>query len=481
MPMPIEMELKLDTTEAGAAALLASGIAGNCEGDVVLEAVYFDTPDRALRRQGLSLRIREEDGRIVQAVKAAGTAIGLFTRGEWECAVDGPWPVADTPAPIADLLGEHFAELAPLFTVRVVRRLRRIEAEGGTIDLAIDRGEVLAGERCERFHEVELELVSGQRGALFDLARRIEPTAPLRIGVLAKADRGYRLVDALASAIRADPPVLSAAMAPCDAFAAIARSCLRQYRLNEDILLRHPTGEAIHQARVALRRLRAAFALFKALLGDHESIALNHRLRDLARTLGEARDLDVLRGQAPAGPLRDSLAHAREAALQGVTAALSGAAKGLMLDLAQWLDEGAWRDRPPGPLTLPDFIAAGLDRLHHKTRRHGRHLARLDDTARHRLRKDAKTLRYAAETAAALFDADRQHHRRKPFLKALQRLQDALGALNDSTVARQRLNALGLAASPDAATLLAAWDHARLTEDAARAHRALIARKPFWA
>ena len=71
-----------------------------------------------------------------------------------------------------------------------------------------------------------------------------------------------------------------------DAFAAIARSCLRQYRLNEDILLRQPTSEAIHQARVALRRLRAAFALFKALLGDPESVALNHRLRDLARTRG---------------------------------------------------------------------------------------------------------------------------------------------------------------------------------------------------
>lgn len=482
--MPIEMELKLDTTQAGSDALLAAGIAGDAQNDITLEAVYFDTPDRALHRNGLSLRIREQDGRAIQAVKAAGGGGGLFTRGEWECTVDGPWPVADPALPIASLLGAHFANLAALFTVRVQRRRRRIEVDGSVIELAIDRGEVLAGERCERFHEVELELVSGQRGALFDLARQFELTAPLRIGVLAKAERGYRLLDALAGAIRAEPPALSPAMAPSAAFAAIVGSCLRQYRLNEEILLRQPASEPIHQARVALRRLRAAFALFKALRDKPESAVLDRGLRDLARTLGEARDLDVLCRQAPAGALRDALAQAREAALPAVAAALAGPARALMLALAQWLDEGPWRDPAAGPAALtplPVFAAAALDRLYRKARRHGRHLARLDDEARHRLRKDAKTLRYAAESLASLFDDDRQRRHRKTFLKALQRLQDALGALNDSVVAGQRLTALGLADAPQAEALLAAWDHERLIEEAARAHRALFARKPFWA
>ncbi len=134
--MPIEMELKLDTTQAGSDALLAAGIAGDAQNDITLEAVYFDTPDRALHRNGLSLRIREEDGRAIQAVKAAGGGGGLFTRGEWECTVDGPWPVADPALPIASLLGAHFADLAALFTVRVQRRRRRIEVDGSVIELA---------------------------------------------------------------------------------------------------------------------------------------------------------------------------------------------------------------------------------------------------------------------------------------------------------------------------------------------------------
>ncbi len=35
-----------------------------------LVSTYFDTPDGALARQGLTLRVREQEGRFVQTVKS---------------------------------------------------------------------------------------------------------------------------------------------------------------------------------------------------------------------------------------------------------------------------------------------------------------------------------------------------------------------------------------------------------------------------
>ncbi|MFC6436663.1 CYTH domain-containing protein [Novosphingobium resinovorum] len=69
----MEMELKLELDAASMAALGASELLADAPIAVSQRAIYFDTPDQALRRGELSLRIRREGERRVQTVKASGT------------------------------------------------------------------------------------------------------------------------------------------------------------------------------------------------------------------------------------------------------------------------------------------------------------------------------------------------------------------------------------------------------------------------
>jgi CHAD domain-containing protein len=90
----------------------------------------------------------------------------------------------------------------------------------------------------------------------------------------------------------------------------------------------HRAPEALHQCRIAFRRLRAAMSLFKPLVADPQSEALKDGMRRLAGVLGEARDLDVFKegldGVEPA--LRVTLEDRRVAAYDRVVAMLQSPA-----------------------------------------------------------------------------------------------------------------------------------------------------------
>lgn len=476
MPDPTEVELKLELDPADHRAIV-DRLAGGRAKRAHLISTYFDTPDLTLQAHGLTLRVRKSGRKHIQTVKAGGSAAaGLFARPEWERAVAGDQPVIDAASgPIETLLqGEPVAER---FISDVRRRLWTIAADGTTIEVALDEGEVKAGTIGAALSELELELKEGDPRALFALARRLGTAAPLRIGVVSKSERGYGLVEGRQQrAFKAEPIMLDRHGSAGAAFATIARSCIRQFRRNETLLLASGDADALHQARVGLRRLRSAFSLFKDLFEDDAVAArLREDLRWLAGSLGEVRNLDVLLKRTE-GIVHRRLARARAKAMTTAAATLSSdRALALMIDLAEWLATGDWQYRKGAKAPILPLAASLLDRHRRRLKKDGRHLARLDDEHRHHVRIDAKKLRYAAEFFGDLWIGKKVRRRRDTFLDAMEALQDTLGTLNDIATAPEIFARYKLGEPP------AHDDRAELLDRAETAHEELMDAKRFWA
>jgi triphosphatase len=483
--MPDEVELKLEVSSEGLDAL-THGIFGGEPRIARQVSTYFDTPKHDLHNAGFSLRVRRIGRVRVQTVKANGVeAAGLFARPEWERKIRTNQPVLDDLDPVGAVLGKKADGLAGLFATDVERQIWDLAEGDAMIEVALDRGEIVADDRRTPLCEVELEQKAGSPAALFALARRIDAVSPVRLGVLSKCERGYRLLGQAQGAFKAEPILLERGMTAAVAFQHIAQACLRQFRLNEAVLLEQRNTEALHQARVALRRLRSAFSIHRAMLDDDRFDHLSQELRWLATQLGEARNLDALLERAQPGPVRDAIEQARSHAYDAVEAVLrSDRERHLMIDLIEWIALGDW-------LTQPDiqalrdqparrFAARALDRFRRKIKDNGRNLADLDDEERHRVRKAAKKLRYAAEFFTSLYDRKGEKRPRKRFIAALEDLQDHLGALNDFAIAPAILNQLGIAEIPEAAALCGAGKRPDMLGLAAAARHRLIDTKRFW-
>ena len=519
MPEGREIELKFDVDPAAVARLeqillLRPGAKGPPPVQALASA-YFDTDDGALAKAGFALRVRQVDGKRVQTVKAA--AEGLSARGEWESEIEGDEPdlqaAADTP--LGPVLKALKAPLIRLFATRVERQRYLIRQGRSRIEAAIDQGCVEAGSRSSPLCELELELKSGPVSGLYALARRLSDAAPLRMSFVTKAERGYRLArgETALEPIRLARVRLRPGMSVRQAFQATAAAALRQWAGNAAVLASARRPEAVHQLRVALRRLRTTMTLFESVTADDAHARLCAELKWLAGELDAARDIDVLieetfrpaahrlHDQTGMAGLGERLLKARTKAYDKVIEVLGQPRHlKLVLDMAAWIDCGRWAD-PADPTHAPladqpveQLAREGLDRLRRHIKRRGKKLRSLDPEHRHRLRIRAKRMRYALEFFSGLYE--RRKSRRDAMLAALRTLQDSLGVLNDMTVARRRGLALAegggrVAGESEAegqqqayAVGLAIGLRLTATEDlltqAAAGYDALMAAKPFW-
>ena len=127
-----EIELKLEFDPADAARLashpaLRAGPAPQEEHQLI--STYFDTPDGALRKAGVYLRVRESGGHIVQTIKTAKSETDLIERLEWEREITSRNPdldgVDDTPLKPLLTAGVR-AALQPMFETQIRRHVFRI-------------------------------------------------------------------------------------------------------------------------------------------------------------------------------------------------------------------------------------------------------------------------------------------------------------------------------------------------------------------
>lgn len=205
---------------------------------------------------------------------------------------------------------------------------------------------------------------------------------------------------------------------------------------------RRPVG--IHQSRVALRRLRAAFGLFRHAVDGPVIRALSAEARWLAGECAPARDLHVFLTEtvSEVPPVLKRVGRRlADTHLQRARAALAGArfeAFDRQLHVFLDLSSAAPTDR------LDEFARSELDQHHDKVLKRGRKIEQLDTRRLHRLRIAIKKLRYAASFLQPAFASAAA----KPYIEATVRLQGALGALNDRAVARHVLADLATAARP---------------------------------
>ncbi len=207
--------------------------------------------------------------------------------------------------------------------------------------------------------------------------------------------------------------------------------------------LRHPgedPGEAVHCARKQIKKLRALLRLGRAALGDERYERENDKLRELGRSLGAARDADVMartfdglvkKGAADepgVAAIRQRLEARRDAA----TPRAGGGAATRLEQAARGLEAFGRRARrwPTEGITL-DLLLRGLKRSYRRGRKAMRKTeADPGDPERfHDWRKRVKDLWYHARV---LGDAWPRRNRKR--IRKLDKLADLLGDHHDLAV-----------------------------------------------
>jgi triphosphatase len=493
-----EIELKLEFDHADVARIHAHPLlAATASKQKTLHTTYYDTTDLVLRKAGVSLRVRDSEGRIVQTIKSASGNAGLFDRSEWEHEVKDRDIdlIAASGTALEPLLSVRVRNaLRPVFETRVNRTVYQVARNGSDIEVALDQGEVTAGGRQAAINEIELELKHGEPTELFRLARKLDATVPLRIAGKVKAERGYELVqDAYQAFEKAKPIQLDSGMASGEAFRAIVHNCLRQIIANEPGVC---TGdaEALHQMRIGLRRLRAAITAFAKVSSDSKQNRIK-RLKAAMNKLGPARDLDVFAADvfkhlSETGAGEKEFAEAsRDFTLrrEKAYAALANFVRSkrfrkTLLDVAEWVETGPWtRVRAGAEQPIKEHAADVQAKFRKQIRKKGSDLHELDARARHKLRIRAKKLRYMVEFFGGIFPGHKGVKRREAALNSLKTLQDTLGSLND-IAARKALVSDGDGLTRHVAAMVDAGEAkaGKLLQQARLAHAHFSKVKAFW-
>lgn len=472
-----------------------------------LSTVYFDTPDQALSRRGIALRIRSTGQRKLQTIKlpAEGPG-GLQIQREVETPVSGDAPEFDR---ISDLrLRRLFADaaiadaLGPMFVTEFKRTAWPLRFEGSLIELAFDQGEIRAGTARQPLSEVELELKEGKPEHIFDLALALHEALPVTLGHATKAARGYALLDgAQPQPVKALPTGMVPTMTARHAFAIAARNCLAQMRDNEASARLGRDPEGVHQLRIGLRRLRALVTAYRDALAPAAHEFLSRELRWLQQELNPARDWDVfiettlqpiLKRVAGLEACLEAAKELRDLAQERAQATLAAPRyTAFLLRSYSWLATGAWASIEAASLDRPvgEFAGLILQRRHRRLRKFGGKRADLPESDLHRLRLMAKKQRYVAEFFREIYPRKATTR----YIAALADIQDVLGSLNDALVSRHLVEELerfladapsvGAAAAARAAGVIMGWQGGRIAEDLNRVSavwKEFTERKAFW-
>ncbi|MEJ2735859.1 MAG: CHAD domain-containing protein [Anaerolineae bacterium] len=495
--MEVEAKFIIPDEQTFQQLLEATSLAGFglAEGTVAeLHDRYLDTAGGALWAGGYACRIRRQDSQTLVTLKGLGTVTGaVHRRTEHEVDLPEALPPQNWPSSVARDLALRLSGGEPLFSRFEIEQTRHqrglYQGERAVAELNLDRVRLCRGDVVSpSFLELEVELLPhGDEQDLDRLAIELHERWGLLPQTRSKFERGLALFGAEPASSGESspdigmhpPPEQSQAppnatvelmsqpgIEPDDPMSEAGRKTFRFHlqrmlysepgtRLGEDI-------EALHDMRVATRRMRAAFRVF----GEYyEPKAVAPYLKGLKRTgraLGPVRDLDVFR--AKVGAYLSTLPEAQQGSLDGFLAALEAqraAARGRMIAYLDSQDYARFRERfgqfveTEGMASRPVTLNDG-DPIPYRVR----HVAPMDIYQRlaavraydewvkipwtdlpdpplkrlHALRIAGKRLRYALEFFGEVLGPDSS-----ALVKEIVTMQDHLGDLQDAVVARRIL------------------------------------------
>ncbi|MBN3857955.1 CHAD domain-containing protein [Paraburkholderia sp. Ac-20340] len=343
--------------------------------------------------------------------------------------------------------------LAPSASLMATRSAWTWPREAEDLTLELDADTRMPRDETARLHELRLSvpwlddapsapLVAG----LFDGAHALVDALPAFVRLtdaLARTAHGSTVGDE--KAIHADPVDLGGASSAEAALAAIGANISAQWFGNDAGVRDSANTEFIHQMRVSQRRLRTAMRIFSHWqdVGWRERIEPD--LKWLGGLLGEARDRDVfVESTLPAlaaadneserwRALRDEAEAGRQAARGRVREALASPRYAhLALAWLQWLAALA-QHAATSAEAGPSLRRHAKKRVHRYYERlaQAQKLTAIDEASRHRVRINAKYLRYTLEFFAPITS----RRTRTDTARTLGRLQSVLGDGNDAAVA----------------------------------------------
>jgi len=433
--------------------LAAVGIVAAAEPESFeLDATYYDTGQLHLLRSRMTLR-RRTGGHDAGWHLKLPAAAGARTEVTLPLSAGDP---GDVPAEFAALVhgatrGFELEPVARLRNDRVIRNL--LDASGTTlIEVADDHvtaTPLLPGAGApSKWRELEAEIVAGNRDQL---------AATVDVLMSAGASKASS-ASKLARALNFRPP---AARRNKLAGEAVLGSIgwQRDLLIAADRGLREQLPGALHDARLAARRIRAILSVYSPLFESAAPADLCSALRSFGSTLSDARDINEARSrllpqldEEPEEYARVARARLSSACDDRLTLALAGVRSAMddpeYLTMLRALDD--LLDQPSlsrrahrsAATELPELISISWLRLREQA---DDALADPGDTAAvHKVRKTAKTVRYSTEAAIGALGSDAA-----VFASALEEIQETLGEFQDAGYAAELLAELSIEPGTD--------------------------------
>jgi CHAD domain-containing protein len=469
-----EVELKYSVVDALSARAFLSGpeVAGFEAGEWRTKFVvdrYLDTPSAALASAGYGARVRRVDGERgnVLTVKSVARRRGrgrsarvLHDRLELEAPATSSldprrWPESEARALVqATIAGERLRTLFVLDQRREERDLLRNGEIVATVSL--DAGTVRRlGRPIGQIDGLEIEVAGGlaadvpDRDALIErLSAALEESDAIVPETRSKEEIALAMISHGVGARAVVQPPRKPGITASDTLSESGRKVLRMHLLRmiaaEPSVRAADDVEAVKKMRVATRRMRAAWRVFEGAYRPRHERRYVSELRDVARTLGALRDVDVqierlskhaarLDPGAAAhlepliGEWRDRRSDAQRKLLELLG---SAAYDRFVADYLAFVETPGDGNVPGSPVQLRHVIGGRTWRAYERLRAHDAVVSWADVPALHALRIDAKRLRYTLEFVREVLPPSTDL-----LVADLVALQDTLGTLNDAQIA----------------------------------------------